>query len=275
MSVTNFIPAIWSEKILEDVELECKLVDSCWREYEGDVVRYGGSVKVLGIGNVTIGDYNKTDIDIQEIDDKGQIVNIDQRKYFAFIFDDVDKAQSIPGLMEGTREEGVRGLAQARDAFVAGLIKAAASETPANVTTATALTEEAVKAAIDEGLVALKERNCNEELVIELTPAAAMAFLNALTIKSTDNPLYIKKGVIGYYHGCKVIESNGLAKDATHAYCDIRAKKAVSFIGQFEKVQAMPAEKRFGDIVKGLDVYGGKVIDAARIQVIKIPVKAS
>ena len=270
MSVTNFIPAIWSEKILEDVELECKLVDNCWREYEGDVARYGGSVKVLGIGNVTIGNYDKTDIDIQEIDDKGQTVDIDQRKYFAFIFDDVDKAQAIPGLMEGTRTEGARGLAEARDAFVAGLIK-----TGTNITTATALTEDAVKTAIDAGLVALKERNCNEEMVIELTPAAAMAFLNALTIKSTDNPEYIKKGVIGYYHGCKVIESNGLAKDTTHAYCAIRAKKAIAFVAQLEKVQAMPSEKRFGDIVKGLDVYGGKVIDNNRLQVIKIPVKAS
>ena len=150
MSVTNFIPAIWSEKILEDVELECKLVDNCWREYEGDVARYGGSVKILGIGNVTIGDYDKTDIDIQEIDDKGQIVNIDQSKYFAFIFDDVDRAQAIPGLMEGTRSEGARGLAEARDAFVAGLIK-----TGTNVTTATSNGDESVKEAIDTALVAL------------------------------------------------------------------------------------------------------------------------
>ncbi len=268
MAVTNFIPTIWSRKILNDLELECKLVDNCWREYEGDA-KHAGSVKILGIGDVTIGDYDKTDIDIQEVGDKGQILTIDQAKYFAFVFDNVDKAQSVEGLMEGTRKEGVRGLAEARDTFVAGLIK-----TGTNVTTATALTEDAVKTAIDAGLVALKERNCNEEMVIELTPSAAMAFLNSLTIKSTDNPEYIKKGVIGYYHGCKVIESNNLAKDTTHAYCAIRAKKAIAFVGQLEKLEAMPMERRFGDLVKGLDVYGGKVIDNNRLQVVKIPVKA-
>lgn len=268
MAVTNFIPTIWSKKILDDLELECKLVENCWREYEGDA-KHAGSVKILGIGDVTIGDYDKTDIDIQEVNDKGQILTIDQAKYFAFVFDNVDKAQSVPGLMEGTRAEGVRGLAEARDTFVAGLIK-----TGTNVTTATALSEDAVKTAVDAGLVALKERNCNEEMVIELTPSAAMAFLNSLTIKSTDNPEYIKKGVIGYYHGCKVIESNNLAKDATHAYCAIRAKKAIAFVGQLEKLEAMPMERRFGDLVKGLDVYGGKVIDNNRLQVIKIPVSA-
>ena len=268
MAVTNFIPTIWSKQILDDLEVECKLVPNCWKEYEGDA-KHAGSVKILGIGDVTIGDYDKTDIDIQEVSDKGQILTIDQAKYFAFVFDNVDKAQSVPGLMEGTRAEGIRGLAVARDTFVANLIK-----TGTHISTATDLTEEAVKEAVDDGLVKLKERNCNEEMVIELTPAAAMAFLNSLTIKSTDNPEYIKKGVIGYYHGCKVIESNNLAKDTTHAYCAIRAKKAIAFVGQLEKVEAMPMERRFGDLVKGLDVYGGKVIDDNRLQVIKVPVSA-
>ncbi len=270
MSVSNFIPTIWSKKFLDELELDCKLVENCWREYEGDAT-HAGSVKILGIGDVTVGDYKKQDIDIQEVGDNGQILTIDQAKYFAFVFDDVDKAQSVPGLMEGTRKEGIHQLAVARDAFVANLIKGGA-----NQTVATDLTEDAVKAAIDEALVKLKERNCSEDMVIELTPAAAMAFLNSLTIKSTDNPEYIKKGVIGYYHGCKVIESNGLAKDSTHAYCAIRAKKAIAFVGQLEKLQAMPMERRFGDLIKGLDVYGGKIIDDDRLEVVKIPVnKAS
>ena len=269
MAVTHFIPTIWSKKFLDELELECKLVDNCWREYEGDA-KHAGSVKILGIGDVTVGTYTKSDINIQEVSDNGQTLTIDQAKYFAFVFDDVDKAQSVPGLMEGTRKEGIHQLAVARDAFVAGLIK-----TGANITTASALSEDGIKTAIDDALVALKERNCSEDLVIELSPKAAMLFLNSLTIKSTDNPEYIKKGVIGYYHGCKVIESNGLAKDTTYTYCAIRAKKAIAFVGQLEKVEAMPMERRFGDLVKGLDVYGGKVIDNARLQVIKVPVKAA
>ena len=69
--------------------------------------------------------------------------------------------------------------------------------------------------------------------------------------------------------------SNNMAKDTTHAYCDIRGKKAIAFAGQLEKVEACRAEKRFADIIKGLDVYGGKLIDNDRIQVIKVPLKAS
>lgn len=35
MAVTNFIQTVWSKKILDALELECKLVDNCLRQYEG------------------------------------------------------------------------------------------------------------------------------------------------------------------------------------------------------------------------------------------------
>ena len=71
------------------------------------------------------------------------------------------------------------------------------------------------------------------------------------------------------------IMSNNMAKDSTHAYCDVRGKKAIAFAGQINDVEALRAEKKFKDIVRGLDTFGAKVIDEARIQVVKIPVKAS
>ena len=36
MAVTNFIQTIWSKKIQDDLELKCKLVQNCLRDYEGD-----------------------------------------------------------------------------------------------------------------------------------------------------------------------------------------------------------------------------------------------
>lgn len=270
--LANFIPAVWSKKILDKLKLECKLVDNCWQEYEGDV-KHASSVHILGIGEVVIDDYTgmKGDgIEYKQITDEGQTLIIDQAKVFALMFDDVERAQSMPGLWEGTNAEAVHKLACARDTFVASKIKEGT-----NVTTATNLTQEAVKKAIDDGLVALKKRNFAEEAVIELSPEAAMCFLNSLTVISTDNPEYIKKGVIGFYHGHKVIESNNMATDSTHSYCAIRGKKAIAFAGQLNKIEALRLEKYFADAVRGLDVYGAKVIDNNRMQVIKIPVQAT
>lgn len=269
MAVTNFIQQIWSKKIQDDLELKCKLVDNCLREYEGDC-KYAQSVKILGVGEPTIGAYDGTkDINIEDMSDKGQILTIDQANYFAFYVDDIDQAQSVPGLKEKYQEKAVHGLAVARDTYVANLIKSAPKST-----TATALTAEAVKQAIDEAIVALRERNFDEDGVIEVSPAVYNVFKNHLITLSTNNPELIKKGVVGMYDTMEVIMSNNMAKDSSHVYCDIRGKKAIAFAGQINEVEALRAEKRFKDIVRGLDTFGAKVIDENRIQVIKVPLVA-
>ena len=266
--VTNFIQTIWSKKIQDDLELKCKLVDNCLRDYEGDV-KHAQSVKILGVGEPTIGSYDSgVDITIEEMSDKGQILTIDQANYFAFYVDDVNQAQSVPGLAEKYQEKAVHGLAVKRDAYIANLIKGVTT----NVTTADGKTQEAVKEAIDEAIVALRERNFDEEGVIEITPAVYSVFKNCLITLSTNNPEYIKKGIVGVYDDFNVVMSNGLAKDGEYAYCDVRGKKAIAFAGQINEVEALRAEKRFKDIIRGLDTFGAKVIDENRIQVVKIPV---
>lgn len=276
MAVTNFIQSIWSKKIQDDLELKTKLVQNCLRDYEGDC-KYAASVKILGVGEPTIGTYNSsTDITIEEMSDKGQLLSIDQANYFAFYVDDVNQAQSVPGLKEKYQEKAVHGLAVARDTYVAGLIKGVTS----NVTTATNLTREAVKIAIDAAIVALRERNFDEEGVIEITPAVYNLFKNELITLSTNNPEYIKRGIVGMYDGFEVMMSNNMAKDTSgsstkYAYCDVRGKKAIAFAGQINEVEALRAEKRFKDIIRGLDTFGAKVIDEARIQVVKVPLTAT
>ena len=124
--------------------------------------------------------------------DRGQLLSIDQANYFAFYVDDINQAQSVPGLKEKYQEKAVHGLAVARDTYVAGLIKGVTS----NVTTAADLTQADIKKAIDEAIVALRERNFDEEGVIEITPAVYNLFKNELITLSTNNPEYIKKGIV-------------------------------------------------------------------------------
>lgn len=266
MAVTNFIQTIWSKKIQDDLELKTKLVQNCLRAYEGDC-KYAKTVKILGVGEPTIGAYTGAEISIEEMSDRGQLLTIDQANYFAFYVDDINEAQSVPGLKEEYQRKAVHGLAVKRDTYVANLIKGATHKT-----TATALTREAVKEAIDAAIVALRERNFDEEGVIEITPAVYNVFKNELITLSTNNPEYIKKGIVGMYDGMEVCMSNNMAKDTSKVYCDVRGKKAIAFAGQINEVEALRAEKVFKDIVRGLDTFGAKVIDENRIQVIEIPI---
>ena len=267
MAVTHFIQTIWSKKIQDSLELKCKLVDNCLRDYEGDV-KHAGTVKILGVGEPTIEAYDSnTDINIESMKDGSQLLTIDQANYFAFYVDDIEQAQSVPCLKEEYQRKAVHGLAVKRDSYVAGLIKGAT-----NATTAGGKDAESVKEAIDNAIVALRERNFDEEGVIEITPAVYNVFKNNLITLSTDNPGYIKKGIVGVYDDFDVVMSNNLVKEGGFAYCDVRGKKAIAFAGQINDVEAMRSEKRFSDIVRGLDTFGAKVIDEQRIQVIKVPV---
>jgi hypothetical protein len=270
MAVTHFIQTIWSKKIQDDLELKCKLVDNCLRSYEGDC-KYARTVKILGVGEPTITEYDgSTPLTYPKMTDKGQELVIDQGRAFAFFVDDIDQAQSVPGLKEEYQRKSSHSLAIAADTFIANLIKGVTS----NVTTAKALTQEAVKEAVDEAIVALRERNFDEEGVIEISPAVYNVFKNCLITLSTDNPDYIKKGKVGVYDGFDVIMSNNMAKDSTHVYCDVRGKKAIAYAGQINEVEAQRSRDYFGDELRGLLTFGAKVIDEARIQVIKVPVGA-
>ena len=65
------------------------------------------------------------------------------------------------------------------------------------------------------------------------------------------------------YDNMEVIMSNNLKTPG-----DVRGKKAIAFAGQINEVEALRAEKRFKDIIRGLDTFGAKVIDENRIQVL-------
>ena len=267
MAVTNFIQQIWSKKIQDDLELKCKLVDNCLRDYEGDC-KYARTVKILGVEDPNISKYTgNTPLSYEHMSDRVHLLNIDQQYSFSFLVDDVNQAQSVPGLAEKYQEKAVHGLAVKRDEYVASLIKSAT-----NATTAEDNTREAVKKAIDEAIVALRERNFDEEGVIEITPAVYNLFKNELITLSTDNPEYIKKGIVGVYDDFKVVMSNGLVKADGFAHCCVRGKKAIAFAGQINEVEAGRHQDYFADYIRGLDTFGATIIDDARIQVVKVPV---
>lgn len=272
MAVTKFQREIWSKKIQDDLELKTKLVENCTREYEGEC-EHAKTVRILGVGEPSVGAYTGEDITIETMTDKSQSLNIDQANYFAFEVKDVDKAQSQAGLPEKYQSKAVHALAVKRDTYVANLIKSGT-----NVTTADGKTQNAIKKAIDEAIVALRERNFDDSGVIEITPAIYNVFKNNLIELSTNNPELIRKGVVGMYDNFTVVMSNNLAKDASttkgdtnYVYCDVRSKTAIAFAGQINEVEAGRMEKRFSDYIRGLDTFGSKIIAEDELQVIKIP----
>ena len=283
MSVQHFIQTIWAKKIQDDLEEKCKLVKDCTRAYEGDC-KYAQTVKILAVGDPTIGNYTGKDITIEEMSDDSQNLVIDVQKYFAFEVKDVDKAQSVPGLPEKYQQKAMKKLALARDHFVGALVAGKAQSTAneeaknstykegaKTVVTATAKTKGAIKTAIDDAIVALREKNFDDAGIIEIDPRTYKTFKDELIELKTANDEMIKRGVIGMYDGYEVKSTNNVYRDDTHVWCIVRSNTAVAFAGQINEVEAGRMEKRFSDYVRGLDVYGAKIIAQDEIVAVKVP----
>lgn len=287
MAVNHFLQTVWSKKIQDDLEEKCKLVADCTREYEGEC-EYAQKVKILAVGDPAVGNYTGKDINIEEMTDDSQEMEIDVRKYFAFQVDDVDKAQSVPGLPEKYQQKAMRKLALAREkhvgALVAGKAQTTANEEAKNsvfktgathVITAENNSQTGIKNALDEAIIKLRENNFDDGGVIEIDPRSYKTFKDCLVELKTANDELIKRGIVGGYDNYEVKSTNNVYRDENYVYCIVRSKDAVAFAGQINEVEAGRMERRFADYIRGLDVYGAKIIAQNELVCVRIPLVAA
>ncbi len=267
MSYENFKPLVWSNHIQHALEAATVLQEDCNTEFEGEA-KHGARVKILGVSRPTIGTYTGTDIGAPEtVGNTEKSLDIDQAKFFNFGVDDVDKAQSIEGLMPALMQEAAAALAQERDRYIASRAAEASQITdPITITDAAS-----AKAAIDDAFVWLwsNDVKINDEVVINITPWFYNLFKDALTALYTDNLDLIKRGIVGMYNGATVKISTNLYNDELGDYLMVRTKKAIAFAGQINQTEAYRPAQRFQDAVKGLDTYGASVVRPNEIYVIR------
>lgn len=287
MAVTHFIQTIWSKKIQDDLEEKCKLVQDCTREYEGDC-KYAQTVKILAVGDPVIHNYTgKNPINYDEMTDDSQDLVIDIQKAFHFRVNDVDKAQSVPGLPEKYQQKSMKALALAREKFIGALVAGKALSTAdeeagkttyktgaATIITAESNSQADIKEAIDEAIITLREKNFDDSGIVEIDPRTYKTFKNELIELKTANDELIKRGVVGEYDGYEVKSTNNVYRDESHVYCIVRSNKAIAFAGQINEVEAGRMESYFSDYVRGLDTYGARIIAQDEIVCVKIPLGA-
>ena len=263
MSVANFIPTIWSETLYEGLVGQCIAVKNCNREFEGDIKEKGCTVNIVGVGEVSVFDYTKdTDMsDPQVLSDVARSMVIDQAKAFNFQIDDIDRAQCTPKLMNEAMKVAASALANAADSYVFSLYDQATNIIKEDSTT----TENIINHIID-ARTKLFANNVSDasDIVIEVSPAVAAIILKAKIDLSSDNTEMLETGCIGSIGGCKIFVSNNIAAedqtDTTYYKCFARTKRAIAFASQLSEINAYRPEKRFADAVKGLHLFGAKVV---------------
>ncbi len=265
MAISNFIPTVWSENLFTALDKQYIAVSNCSRDYEGEIKKCGSVVKICGVGDITISDYTKnTDMSAaQALSDTVRELTINQAKYFNFEIDDIDRAQCTPKLMNAAMKMAASALANAADAYVYSLYSNAG-----NTVASSSVTTSNIIDLIIDARKKLYEKNVTDahDVVIEVSPEIAALILKAKIDLATDNGESLEAGCLGSISGCRIFVSNNIVVDTTTtsgtAYhkCLVRTRRAIAFAEQLSEIDAYRPEKRFADAVKGLHLYGAKVV---------------
>ena len=274
-TITNFQQTIWSASILRSLDKITSLRNHCNFQYEKDS-KNAKEVKILSVNRPTIRTYVPgTAITREGAADSSQLLKIDQYRYFNFEVEDIVKAQSVPGLMEALTDEAGKGLALEGDKYVAEVIKEAVEggEVASSASVVT-LSNSNAMSTVEEGFATLYGNDCkvSDSFYLELAPKVFTTYRQQLTELSTNNPELLKKGAVGKINNAYVCIENCLpeATDGGATYNILRTDKAVAFAEQIEKVEHYRPEDAFTDAVKGLYVFGAKIVRPEEIYVMKI-----
>lgn len=266
MAVTNFQPSIWHGSLLENLHQSTFVIPTLNNDYEGDIVNGGETVKITGFTQPTINTYAGS-ITRQVLTDSNTDLDIDQKKYYAYLVDDVDKAQAA-GSFDPVQADAAAALADTAEDFV--LTDMLTNGTSAGTTAVTtfALADAAVK-SIRTALVKAKVPSSNRFLAVNPEAAAFLMDNGGSLFKANENgsDSVIRNGLIGMYRGFTVIEtpSASMANSAKPCFIGYWGR-AYGFAEQLLRTRANPALDAFGDQIDGLHVYGGTVIRAAAVQ---------
>lgn len=280
MSIVNFIPSVWSASILQALDTLLVYANPAIinADYEGEIANAGDTVRITMIGDVTVSDYTpNADIAAPEaLTDAQLTLKITQQKYFNFQLDDVDKRQANAGLREEAARRAAYGLRKVMDSFVSGLYtdigtgqfigSDAAPVTAFNVTNTKAHDQ-----LVDLG-TKLNQTDTPEdgrwvvippwyEGYLEKDPRYTSFGTNPNRAQLENGMKAGDNGLIGRAAGFDVYRSNQVPNVAGVKHKVIAGhRSAWSKAQQILETEAYRPERRFADALKGLHVYGAKVV---------------
>lgn len=279
----NFIPEIWSSKLIENFYDASVLTAISNTDYEGEIKAHGDKVQIRLTPEVTVRPYQKgMNLTVERPDKPKITLEIDQGEYFACVEDDVDKVQSDINLMDEWSKDASEKMKLAIDAKVltnilpdistsnmgatAGRISQSinlgSTGAPVQVTKTNVL-----DLLVDAGTV-LDEANAPESGRFLIIPAWMAGLIKKSDLKDAsltgDSSSVLRNGRLGMIDRFTLYTSHNLNSvvDSTYRCFSVIGghKMGLTFASQMSEMESLRAESTFGTIIRGLQVYGFKVV---------------
>jgi hypothetical protein len=280
MAIDNFIPSVWSARLLQNLHNSLVYGQSgvINRDYEGEIREAGNTVKINALGAVSVGTYTKnSDMNAPETLTDAQLsLLIDQSKYFNFQIDDVDKAQQKPKVMSEAMREAAYALADVADQYIAGLYTGVDAGNLIG-TTAAPKSDLGDAGKPYEYLVQLAVILDEDKVPAAGRWVIVPPWFHGLLLQDqkfvgtggSNAEATLRNGMVGEAAGFSIIKSNNVPNTTSAKYRIIAGHPmAWSYAEQINGVEAYRPERRFADAVKGLHVYGAKIVRPTALAVL-------
>lgn len=284
MAVDNFVPEIWTAELLSALRSRLVYGQSgiINRNYQGEIAEAGDTVHITTIADPSVAAYTQhsTTVSYSALSDSDQTLVIDQADYFAFKVEDIERAQALPGFVEEAAKNAAYNMAAEIDDYVADLLYAAVNATGNDLGAKTADISDnsAYGILVDLRTTLTRDSVPDEGRWVVVPPEFYGAllqdnrFIDASASGSTDA---LRNGFVGRAAGFDVYESNRTPDPTSGTYAVIAGHPwACTFADQISKVEAIRLEGAFADGVRGLQLYGGKVLRPTCLAMASVAVQA-
>lgn len=277
----EIIPEVWSmalNKRLDKSGVGMKVVN---RIHEQDISQYGDTVNIGELGDVTISDYSEDaetgGVTYQRVDAQNQQLKLDQSKAFGIFVSDITKAQSNQKDLQDKFEARAKtAIDLAKDTF----ILASFSEIPEECKKAdvTLTPDNAYKCLVWLSKTlknnnAIQQKNDQVFKSNQAGSGEAMPYViinpdvEAILLQSSDfihatqaGDRVLREGSIGTIAGLDVLVSTNLPTVENKVNIMAGINDAIAYVGNVSKIETIRDDRFFGDNIRGLYVYGKKVV---------------
>ena len=279
-----FIPEIYSKKVQIALRKAAVAEAVCNTDYMGEISSFGDTVNIIKEPQIAVADYTRglavtsTDLTDQEL-----VLTVDQAKSFSFKIDDLEKRFSHVNFQAIAADNAAYALRDAMDSNILAAISAGATATTGMGTTSTPIDIGFGSGEVDPlnqmSLAAkeLDEANAPEDgrwfvAAPEWYNALSNSASKLLSVDFNAGQGSIRNGLVasGLLRGFSMYKSNNLpTNDLSGASPAGSATAPVALFGHMSstaaassmnKVETVRDTGTFSDIVRGLMVWGRKVL---------------
>jgi hypothetical protein len=281
----NFIPEVWSGKLIENFYDATVLAAISNTDYEGEIRTMGDTVNIRTQPNITIREYVKGQNLVVENPDSPKLqLLIDKGEYFSCVEDDIDRVQSDIKLMDMWSKDASEQMKIKIDqrvltdmlpgigAFNKGLTAGQQSASFNLGTTASPLTvtkdgaggtTSVIDLIVDMGTV-LDEANVPESDRFLVIPAKMAGIVKKSELKDAsltgDGVSPMRNGRLGMIDRFTLYVSHNLNVSSGKTSIVAGHKMGFTFASQMTEMETLRAQSTFGNIIRGLQVYGYQVV---------------